>query len=30
MVEKRERSGVEEDFVIVGVCNPRIKPELVH
>ena len=22
--------GAEEDFIIVGVCNSRIKPELVH
>jgi hypothetical protein len=30
VVGEREGGGAQEDFVIVGVCNSRIKPELVH
>jgi hypothetical protein len=30
VVGEREGGGAQEDFVIVGVCNSRIRPELVH
>jgi hypothetical protein len=30
LVVGERRVGAEEDFIIVGVCNLRIKPELVN